>query len=169
MSAGTRSVLPPADELPLFVYGTLMTGFRNHDKLLAPHIKETRPACIEDVSLWHVKDAGYPVIIPGTGTVKGELIYLKDFAAAIPGLDLLEGYTGDPRESTYVRLIKPVVDLETGAETDAHIYWYNRSVAEIRGPVIEIPEGDWRVFMDEETLDEGMRVLGEKQPEARDS
>lgn len=165
MSAPAPHVLPPDEELPLFVYGTLMTGFRNYEKLLAAYIKETRPAYIEDVSLWHIKEAGYPVIVAGTGIVKGELVILKDFAAAMPELDRLEGYTGDPHESTYVRLIKLVADPETGEETDAHVYWYNRSLAEISGPVVEIRGGDWRVFMDEETLHEGMQVLRDQEPE----
>lgn len=162
MSSQEHVLLPPTEELPLFVYGTLLSGFKNHEIYLKQSTKEMHPARIRDVSLWHARDSGYPVIVDGSSEVTGELVWLKNFEVSIPEMDLLEGYNADPRASTYVRVAKCVVDLESGKAVNAYVYWYNRSIAEISGPVIEIPSGNWREFMGTDGHQEGTRILGRR-------
>jgi gamma-glutamylcyclotransferase (GGCT)/AIG2-like uncharacterized protein YtfP len=80
-TAGTGA----AEEMPLFVYGTLKRGQANHG-----HLQGARclgPAVLEGASL---HDLGpFPMAIAAQGRVIGEL-YAVD-AAALPGLDAFEG------------------------------------------------------------------------------
>ena len=168
MSPDGNTVLPPTEALPLFVYGTLREGFHNYEAYLEPYIQEKHPARIGSVSLMHIQAAGYPVILPGDGEVTGELVWLNDFAGALPALDRLEGYNGDPRSSTYVRLVKQVHDLTTDETIDAYVYWFNRPIQEIRSETIPVGSGDWAMFMAEADYEEGTRVLGEEIPQEPD-
>ena len=102
---------------PLFVYGTLQTGFRNHD-CVEPFIDaaRTRVARVSGVALVHFQ-GGYPGLygrdrckdVPGLGSsdltssmVEGELLYPKDTQAAADALaacDALEQYHGPGAEN----------------------------------------------------------------------
>ena len=161
MSEQEASLHEPSEEHPIFVYGTLQTGFRNHKAYLAEYSRTIRPAKVRHASLWHIEEAGYPVITDGTGDVYGELVWLNNFKEAIPGMDLLEDYDGDPETSTYVRKLKTVYDAESGVTYEAYIYWFEREVSTIDGHVIPVPDGNWRRFMEEVKLTEGTEVLGD--------
>lgn len=119
----------------VFVYGTLLHGEANH-------------TLIED-SLFIGKgriyghkmyDVGYyPGIIPGDGTVLGELYEVTD--ETLIRLDWLEG-----EGSLYIRKSMPV-QMESGETCDAFIYEYNHDIKGLE----EIPEwlqpytSNWKV------------------------
>ena len=98
----------------VFVYGTLMQGESNHDY----YLRDSSCKGKATVSGFEMYDIGYfPGIVPGEGTVPGELFEVDE--DTLQSLDGLEG-----EGSLYIR--KPVqVTLETGEKVFASIYVYN--------------------------------------------
>ncbi|MFD8058913.1 gamma-glutamylcyclotransferase family protein [Streptomyces cyaneofuscatus] len=100
---------PPTDELPFFVYGTLLPGEPNHDLFLRGRTSGERPAVLPRALLYD--GPGYPYAIDGHGRVHGTLL------TAAPGvygellglLDHLEEYLGPghPR-NLYERVVREV-------------------------------------------------------------
>lgn len=100
---------PPTDELPFFVYGTLLPGEPNHDLFLRGRTSVERAAVLPRALLYD--GPGYPYAIDGHGRVHGTLL------TAAPGvygellglLDHLEEYLGPghPR-NLYERVIREV-------------------------------------------------------------
>ncbi|MFE9010361.1 gamma-glutamylcyclotransferase family protein [Streptomyces cyaneofuscatus] len=107
---------PPTDELPFFVYGTLLTGEPNHDLFLRGRTSGERAAVLPRALLY--EGPGYPYAIDGHGRVHGTLL------TAAPGvygellglLDHLEEYLGPghPR-NLYERVVREVELPEEGA------------------------------------------------------
>ncbi|MFJ9976022.1 gamma-glutamylcyclotransferase family protein [Streptomyces cyaneofuscatus] len=100
---------PPTDELPFFVYGTLLPGEPNHDLFLRGRTSGERVAVLPRALLYD--GPGYPYAIDGHGRVHGTLL------TAAPGvygellglLDHLEEYLGPghPR-NLYERVVREV-------------------------------------------------------------
>ncbi|MGC4906429.1 gamma-glutamylcyclotransferase family protein [Streptomyces cyaneofuscatus] len=100
---------PPTDELPFFVYGTLLPGEPNHDLFLRGRTSAERAAVLPRALLYD--GPGYPYAIDGHGRVHGTLL------TAAPGvygellglLDHLEEYLGPghPR-NLYERVVREV-------------------------------------------------------------
>ncbi|WP_415956914.1 gamma-glutamylcyclotransferase family protein [Streptomyces sp. 021-4] len=100
---------PPTDELPFFVYGTLLPGEPNHDLFLRGRTSGERAAVLPRALLYD--GPGYPYAIDGHGRVHGTLL------TAAPGvygellglLDHLEEYLGPghPR-NLYERVVREV-------------------------------------------------------------
>ncbi|MEU3268769.1 gamma-glutamylcyclotransferase family protein [Streptomyces bacillaris] len=108
---------PPTDELPFFVYGTLLPGEPNHELFLRGRTTGERPAVLPRALLYD--GPGYPYAIDGHGRVHGTLL------TAVPGvygellglLDHLEEYLGPghPR-NLYERVVREVeLPGESGA------------------------------------------------------
>ncbi|MFJ4821962.1 gamma-glutamylcyclotransferase family protein [Streptomyces bacillaris] len=108
---------PPSDELPFFVYGTLLPGEPNHELFLRGRTTGERPAVLPRALLYD--GPGYPYAIDGHGRVHGTLL------TAVPGvygellglLDHLEEYLGPghPR-NLYERVVREVeLPGESGA------------------------------------------------------
>ena len=98
----------------VFVYGTLMRGEYNHTYYLNDDMCKGKAA----VSGFEMYDIGsFPGIVPGEGTVPGEL-YKVDYET-LQRLDYLEG-----EGSLYIRRNVPVT-MSTGERTFAWIYVYN--------------------------------------------
>ena len=115
-------------ERPLFVYGTLMRGFRLH-ALLEGHVDSVGDGEITGLLF----DLGrYPAALPGEGgLIRGEVYRLHD-PALWPVLDSAEG-------SQYHRG-EVGVRMAGGRQVTACIYWYS-------GPLhraVPIPGGDYR-------------------------
>jgi len=100
---------PPTDELPFFVYGTLLPGEPNHDLFLRGRTSGERAAVLPRALLYD--GPGYPYAIDGHGRVHGTLL------TAAPGvygellglLDHLEEYLGPghPR-NLYERVVREI-------------------------------------------------------------
>lgn len=132
-----------AEKLPFFVYGTLMTGFRNHNYLL-----EGRTRIIVNASAKGTMFSvgGFPALIesPMDGEIKGELAYIQPdkYERVMKELDGLEGYYERfPERSMYLRK-KTTVMTAGGAPVEAWVYYWNRSIERLE----HVPEGDWREF-----------------------
>ena len=84
----------------IFVYGSLMRGFWNYDRYLHGKGEFIGVGSLEG-DLFHLPD-GYPALLPGEGTVWGEVIKLLD-KSTINALDRLEGHTPGGGNNLYNR------------------------------------------------------------------
>ncbi|MFD3648626.1 gamma-glutamylcyclotransferase family protein [Streptomyces cyaneofuscatus] len=142
---------PPTDELPFFVYGTLLPGEPNHDLFLRGRTSGERPAVLPRALLYD--GPGYPYAIDGHGRVHGTLL------TAAPGvygellglLDHLEEYLGPghPR-NLYERVLREVElpgEGEPGQEPPAARAWVYLAAAAVtrslRTSGSVIAEGRW--------------------------
>ncbi|MBU3812124.1 MAG: gamma-glutamylcyclotransferase [Candidatus Niameybacter stercoravium] len=127
----------------VFVYGSLRTDFWNYDKVLKNRVRQVEKGKIKG-DLYHLP-AGYPAVIPGEGTVYGEVVTLSQ-DKILKSLDLLEGYMGEGEgeENLYVR-VKQKVHLEDGSQQMCWAYIYvDEKAAKKEGKYI--PYGDWKEF-----------------------
>lgn len=131
------------DFVKVFVYGTLMTGMENHH-IVVPFIADVQPAITKGL-LYHLPMVGYPAMIDGSGTVKGELLVLSNATVALSKLDELEDYFGpDSTNNLYIRAIR---DIEySGRKVAAYTYiWTDVSKVDELG--IFVADGNWRKFL----------------------
>ena len=131
-----------ADEvLPLFAYGTLLTGALDPTvrRLVAHHTVRLGPARIHG----RLHDqGGYPgLLLGGSGWVHGELLGLADPERALVLLDRYEGFdSARPLAGEYLRVTVSVERLPDGATQPVWTYLLNPSRAR---PGPRIPCGDW--------------------------
>ncbi len=126
--------------LPLFVYGTLRPGMLNHDRFLKGRFERIDPASVSG-ALHLVEAENYPYLLPGAGTVIGDLIYLKPetFLRTIGEIDRLEDFCpDDDRGSLYVRRRCCAV-IDAGIRVEAWTYFWNDTTR----PGRIIPSGDF--------------------------
>lgn len=120
----------------LFVYGTLMRGFRLH------HLMTGQAEFVgEGTVAGRLLDLGpYPgALAEEPGTIYGEVYRLRA-PGLLATLDREEGYRPDaPARSLYLRQ-PTVVRLADGRAVTAWIYWYHGP----RGRAVPIPGGDYR-------------------------
>ncbi len=119
------------------VYGSLMSEYPTQDKLgIREMLELVGPCSIEG----HLFSRGrFPCIVPGDGSVRGELFVVRD-PAVFKIIDELEHYeAADPEGSMYrrrcVRLIEP-------SGRDAWTYVWNSSEQDL----VQIPSGSWVDF-----------------------
>ena len=130
-------------ELPLFAYGTLLTGALDPaiDRLLARDAMSLGPARLRG---WLHDQGGYPgLVLADGGPVRGELLAFGDLAGALALLDRYEAF--DPRRPHAGEYIRAVGQVDAGgAPTDAWVYLLN--VRRVR-PGPRIVGGDWRRYL----------------------
>ncbi len=114
--------------IDVFVYGTLKPGGIYHQQYCGPYLQKSQPAQVQGL-LYDLPALGYPVMTRGEGWVKGYLFTLQ--AAAMAGLDYLEGYNASPNKSfdrdddfeeEYIRERTIVFDLAGQSIAEAWIY-----------------------------------------------
>ncbi len=116
--------------IPLFVYGTLLSGAENHEKV-EPYVIRIRSGKVKG----RLVDAGgYPALLLDTieTLVVGEWIDLKH--GALPVLDEFEGYYGVGKVNDYERVW--LRDAEIDEEGWVYIWRSDRGCKSIQ-------EGDW--------------------------
>ena len=114
--------------LPLFVYGTLCRGMANHARCLAGRFERIVNAETEG-QIYLVEAEEYPYLLPGKGTVKGELVFLSPslFIESLAAIDHLEDFDrSDPGASLYLRQTCQARTIE-GDDFRAWTYYWNRS------------------------------------------
>ncbi|MFB6892261.1 gamma-glutamylcyclotransferase family protein [Kitasatospora sp. NPDC056327] len=132
--------------LPFFVYGTLLTGERNHAAFLAGRCAGVRAAVLEGAAL-HA-GPGFPYAVPDAAPgrrITGELVTI--LPAAHPGtlaaLDRLEDCRPDGG-GLYVRR-RLTVRTDDGEPADAWVYLAGpAAAARLRARPALIASGDWR-------------------------
>lgn len=130
--------------VPFFVYGTLLSGFKNHAAVLAPFRPRLVPATLHGARLYHF-GRGYPGLYRGNGLVRGELAWVDDYDGAMAALDHLEGFVGPgDAHNLYERELWQV-SPDGGAPVQAWVY---RSLIDLTGAdALPVSDGDWRAFM----------------------
>jgi len=119
----------------VFVYGSLMRGFVNHEPFLSQAVslgEGTTEGILYAVS------GSFPGMIHGDGVVHGEIYEVSE--DELRDLDQLEGYRGTDTD-LYSRE-RVSVNLRIGVNIQAWAYFYNRPVK----PEALIPSGSWRAI-----------------------
>lgn len=126
----------------IFVYGSLLQNFWNHDKVLKYRTRSMHKGTLKG-ELYHLP-AGYPAITTGETPIHGEM-YVLSHPKHLKSIDLLEGYTGDENIDLYIRE-KREVTLEDGSTHDCWVYIYrNEDYVKSKGK--HISHGDWGRYM----------------------
>lgn len=134
-------------ETKMFVYGTLMSGFRNYDKYLDGKVIAVRSAYIYG-KLYNLKEKGCPGVTEGSDKVFGQVISFVDDEnqSLLNTIDEFEKYFEDEKEIMFER--NPVKVYFSEEETE-ELYYYKF----LREDLFEkfnaeyIPDGNWRSFM----------------------
>jgi gamma-glutamylcyclotransferase (GGCT)/AIG2-like uncharacterized protein YtfP len=157
-------------QLPFFVYGTLMAGYKNHKNFVRGRSTGIDKAVLNDAALFHL--GGCPGILPHAvactlPVVQNSASYLKcvygellwgptnpdEYKGLLADLDFLEGYRVGASDNLYTREIVNVHLPDTDKIVEAYVYFCLCSVA----TGIFVPHGDWRRFM----LEEGKEDAGD--------
>ncbi|TPX60763.1 hypothetical protein SpCBS45565_g07417 [Spizellomyces sp. 'palustris'] len=140
------ALAPTAQNVPLFVYGTLMTDLPNHALFnLSVNSLSIQPVTLPGHQMYSLND-WYPVILPSShpkDVVYGEAITLKPAVhnSLIMKLDGLEGYRGDDDpSSSYVRR-KALARTKDGEEVEVEYYRWNQPISEYCS---RVEHGDWK-------------------------
>jgi gamma-glutamylcyclotransferase (GGCT)/AIG2-like uncharacterized protein YtfP len=161
-------------ELAVFVYGTLLPGFKNHANVVRGRALRAEPATLAGVRLHHYA-AGFPGMTrapaggaaPASG-VAGALLYFArgDAREVLADLDLLEDYfgAGDARNQ-YNREAVAARRAVDGCVVTAWAY-FSLLDAAAEGAV-PVNGGDWRAFMAEKGLQDAADDWREKLAAAR--
>jgi gamma-glutamylcyclotransferase (GGCT)/AIG2-like uncharacterized protein YtfP len=122
--------------LPLFVYGTLMSG-QPAFHLVAPSVMRSTQAVVYGLVM---HDAGaYPVALPGEGCIVGEVLWLSD-AGYVSLLDILAAYEGpEYRREQYTAHLNGV---EGTVEA-----WVFVGAAGFASQMPLVSDGDWRQWL----------------------
>ena len=138
----------------VFVYGTLMKGYSNHEKYLANYVV-SRSQGLMAGELYHL-NYGYPAAIDGSGVVKGEIFGLSDIEQAFTGLDYLEDFNQPDSENLYERQIREVQDSD-GNIILCYVYlWATGRIQDLIQNGVHVNHGDWKEYVrkHKQTLEE---------------
>lgn len=118
----------------VFVYGTLRPGGHRWALVAAAGVRAVTPATVPGL----LRDFGaWPGMVAGEGTVHGEVVTLRDLAAALPELDAWEGFHGpDHPDNLFERLRCTAATAAGPVEA-----WAWRYVGPHGGR--PVPDGDW--------------------------
>lgn len=138
--------------LPVFVYGTLRTGFENYD-ILDLRTAKTKDGIVLDCSMYAMKGKKYefPAVVMDNSknSVYGELMWIKEnhYLAVMKELDHLEGYNNNPDTDLYDRIEVSVLDPDSGEDTTAWMYVAGKNMASyIQNECDLVDDGDWEVY-----------------------
>lgn len=128
--------------LPFFVYGTLRSGGRNHDRLLSGRTAAGEPARLPGAALYAGPGFPYAVEVPDpAAVVRGELIRppAEVYGAVLADLDVLEGYRAPGLPGNHYERVARLVTRPGGEPVRAWVYL----AARLPGGCPRIPGGDW--------------------------
>lgn len=133
------------EKLPVFIYGTLRPGQKNHRRFLAGCARREVPARIRGELHVFLDPGGarYPFLVPGDDIVRGDLVELREECRrqTLADIDRLEGYDAQNDGGLYLRRRRPV-ETDSGETVEAWVYLWN-------GPwtkTVKIDSGDFAVW-----------------------
>ncbi|MEU5423232.1 gamma-glutamylcyclotransferase family protein [Streptomyces sp. NPDC020667] len=130
--------------LPVFVYGTLRPGRRNHTAFLLGRTVAEEPARMRGATLY--EGPGYPYAVADPeGEIAGEVLWLQadHHAAVLTSLDALEGYEPGGSANHYVRVVR-LVRLLDGDTVRAWTYLAEEALAaRLRREGRPVEGGNW--------------------------
>ncbi len=132
----------------LFCYGSLMSGFWNHDRYCRDAL--TIEPAVTTGWLYHLP-YGFPAMFDAPdGQVFGEVMTFPDIAKTLERLDRLEGYRPGDKRSHYIRIEKSVTVLNGGKSLPAWVYMYPKT--KLIPDFISVPSGCWCKFIQSKTI-----------------
>lgn len=134
--------------LKLFVYGTLMTGYRNFEKYLDGHMISSKRAYILGSKMYHLVEKDCPAIVEGHSRVYGQVLEIDDDEnnSILNAVDALEKHFSGSSEIMYERIEKNVYYEEGGFE-ELGVYMFVNEGYLKSHEVIEVEGGDWDAFV----------------------
>lgn len=135
-------------EVKLFVYGTLMKGFRNYERYFESADVISVERAYTNGTLYHLNRKACPALVEGKQKIWGELIKFNDDKdlTFLKRLDNLEEYFENSNEVMYERK-KATVFLENGEKEEAYVYFYVNNKNMNKYEPLLVPSGDWKRFM----------------------
>jgi gamma-glutamylcyclotransferase (GGCT)/AIG2-like uncharacterized protein YtfP len=134
----------------MFVYGTLMEGFRNYEKYLKPYVIDKKEGYIL-ASLYHLEDKNCPAIIEGSDRVYGEILSVVDEDGSVrKAVDELEFYFEGSTEMMYNRKSFKVYSEDGIEDLDVYLFVNEKYLHEHK--IEKIPSGRWREYMKDRNL-----------------
>jgi gamma-glutamylcyclotransferase (GGCT)/AIG2-like uncharacterized protein YtfP len=134
------------EHLPIFVYGTLMTGERNHFQALAAHIVRYEPATILG-TLYYYRTEDYPALSEGTHRVTGQLLHVKNLPEVLDTMNRIEDYRGPGDPDNMYDFSICTAHTATGHDVRAYVYRINPRLLQTHAAEFSvIDSGDWVQF-----------------------
>lgn len=140
-----------AKQLPVFVYGTLRSGFDNYDllDLRTDHITD---GIVQGASMYKFPKNKYPMVVLDNSpeAVYGELMFIKSdhYEDVMDTLDKLEGYSGEADKDLFTRTSVQVLDPEDNTVTEAWMYVAAKNlIALCENEAERIEDGDWEMYV----------------------
>jgi gamma-glutamylcyclotransferase (GGCT)/AIG2-like uncharacterized protein YtfP len=129
----------------MFVYGTLMEGFRNYEKYLKPYVIGKKEGYVY-ASLYHLEEKNCPAIIGGGDKVYGEILDVVDEDGSVrKAVDELEFYFEGSPEKMYTRRSFKVHSEDGVENLDVYLFINEKYLNEHK--IERIPHGRWREYM----------------------
>lgn len=140
-------MLEPKEEIKIFVYGSLRTGFFNYNKYLLGNVSKSELGKVKG-KLYHMPHKGYPALIEGDDTICGEIMTLNNFEKVMIAMDEMENYYGiNNPKNEYNRIIMDV-ELTSGEIEKCYVYYYAMNDKEVfKNHSVYISNGDWASYM----------------------
>lgn len=136
-----------ANNIRIFVYGSLREGFFNYDKYLKGNVISNELGRVKGI-VYHLPHKGYPAIFEGEGYVEGEVMELSNYEQTMKALDEMEGFYGEnnPKNEYNKRLVE--VELANGTKELCYAYFYNKdNDLEFDSKAILVENGNWKSLM----------------------
>ena len=119
------------DRIRIFVYGSLLEGMYNYNALAQTKVKEVETA--PEYELFTIT-GGYPQLLKGKETVKGELhdVTIEEFSRIIR-MELGAGYKTE--------------DIKLNAGTTELGFLFREEYIDGPRKLTKVPNGDWKKFV----------------------
>jgi gamma-glutamylcyclotransferase (GGCT)/AIG2-like uncharacterized protein YtfP len=155
-----------SEKLPFFVYGTLQSGFQNHDNFVRGRFTELLPAYVTNAKLRHYA-AGFPGLYfaaDESARVLGQLLVppADVYSEVLRDLDKLEDYTPGDSRNMYERVVCRAVVTAAGCAPRAVDAWVYVSLLPESTEGETVLSGDWREWMSSRSLKDAADDWAEK-------
>jgi len=131
---------------PMFTYGTLMVGERNHTEVLLQNMVGYKKAEIQG-QLFYYEEKDFPALTVGTETIEGQLFYFDNLDAVIPFTHQLEGFIAPHHQDNMYNFEVAEVETEDGEVVKAFVYRINPHLLTSQGDKFSLIEAhSWKTF-----------------------
>lgn len=134
-------------KIKLFVYGTLMEGYRNYDKYLKGKVIDKKHAYTFG-ELYHLINKNCPAMITGKNIINGEVLsfYDDDKLTLLKKMDLMEEYFENSPTVMYEREKIKVYYNENSEDLVFAYIFMNKDLLQ-KNNSIYIKDGNWGRYM----------------------
>lgn len=138
--------MSPHKNFPIFVYGTLMLGERNHVDILQKNLLHHKNAEIQG-QLHYYEEKDFPALTVGTRKIEGQLFYFDNLDTVMAFTHKLEGYIAPNHQGNMYHLELAEVETEDNELVQAFVYRVNPHLFTSRADKFSmIQENAWKTF-----------------------